>query len=69
MQGGLPGFAVIGATGAAKHAADRVKTALAAVGVPLPQARVLVSLAPADLAKYGRPLRPRARGRDPAPAG
>lgn len=53
VGGGLPGFAVIGASGAAKHAGDRVKTALAAVGVPLPQARVLVSLAPADLAKSG----------------
>ena len=53
VTGGLPAFVVIGATGAAKNAADRVKTALAAVGVPLPQARVLVSLAPADLAKSG----------------
>ncbi|MGH8902887.1 MAG: YifB family Mg chelatase-like AAA ATPase [Egibacteraceae bacterium] len=51
---GLPGFHVIGSSGsAASQAADRVRTALAAVGVTLPSRKALVSLAPADVPKAG----------------
>lgn len=51
---GLPGFSVIGSSGsAAFQAADRVKTALAAIGVSLPARKTLVSLAPADVPKAG----------------
>lgn len=51
---GLPGFHVIGSSGsAAGQAADRVRTALAAVGVTLPSRKALVSLAPADVPKAG----------------
>ena len=51
---GLPGFHVIGASGStATQAADRVRAALAAVGVVLPARKVLVSLAPADVPKAG----------------
>lgn len=51
---GLPGFAVIGSSGAAAgQAADRVRTALAAAGVTVPARKVLISLAPADVPKAG----------------
>lgn len=51
---GLPGFSVIGSSGSAAYqAADRVKTALAAIGVTLPARKTLVSLAPADVPKAG----------------
>ncbi|MBA2529522.1 MAG: hypothetical protein H0V19_06090 [Euzebyales bacterium] len=51
---GLPGFFVIGSSGApASQAAHRVRTALAAIGVALPARKVLVSLAPADVPKAG----------------
>jgi magnesium chelatase family protein len=51
---GLPGLHLIGSSGAAaREAADRVKTALTAVGVVLPQRKALVSLAPAEVPKAG----------------
>lgn len=50
---GLPGISVIGSSRAAGQSAERVKTALKSVGVTLPQCKVLVSLAPADLPKGG----------------
>jgi magnesium chelatase family protein len=51
---GLPGLHIIGAAGeAAGHAANRVRTALAAAGWPLPQRKALVSLSPADVPKAG----------------
>ncbi|MBW3602485.1 MAG: YifB family Mg chelatase-like AAA ATPase [Actinobacteria bacterium] len=51
---GLPGFHVIGSSGsAARESADRVRTALASLGVFLPSRKVLVSLAPADVPKAG----------------
>lgn len=51
---GLPLFTVIGSSGsAARQAADRVRTALGAIGVTLPSRKVLVSLAPADVPKAG----------------
>ena len=54
VGGGLPTWSVIGATGGpAGHAADRVRTALAAAGVTVPNRKVLVSLAPADVPKAG----------------
>lgn len=54
VASGLPGFHLIGSSGtAARQAADRVRTALAAVGVSLPQRKVLVSLAPAEVPKAG----------------
>lgn len=51
---GLPGFAVIGSSGAAaREATDRVRTALVASGYPLRARKVLLSLAPADVPKAG----------------
>lgn len=51
---GLPGFHVIGSSGsAAREAADRVRAALSAVGARLPQRKILVSLAPAEVPKAG----------------
>lgn len=51
---GLPGFSVIGSSGAAAgQAADRVRTGLAAAGVQVPPRKVLISLAPADVPKAG----------------
>lgn len=52
--GGLPGFTVLGASGAAgREAAERVRAALAATGVSIGARKVLTSLAPAELAKSG----------------
>lgn len=54
MSSGLPGVHVIGSSGsAAREASDRVRAALAAVGLPLPQRKILMSLAPADVPKAG----------------
>ncbi|CAN5757701.1 YifB family Mg chelatase-like AAA ATPase [soil metagenome] len=54
VAGGLPGLHVIGSAGsAAREATDRVKTALAAIGVTLPSRKALVSLAPAEIPKAG----------------
>lgn len=51
---GLPGFTVIGSSGAAAgQAADRVRAALGATGVRLPAQKALLSLAPADVPKAG----------------
>lgn len=51
---GLPGFCVIGSSGAAAgQAADRVRTALSAAGVQVPARKMLISLAPADVPKAG----------------
>lgn len=51
---GLPGFGVIGSSGgAAREAAERVRTALLTVDPSLARAKILVSLAPADLPKVG----------------
>lgn len=51
---GLPGLSVIGSSGAAaREAADRVRTALRALGVTWPNQKVLVSLAPAEVPKVG----------------
>ena len=54
VSGGLPGFHVIGSSGApAREAADRVRTALAASGLAVGSRKVLISLAPADVPKLG----------------
>lgn len=51
---GLPGFSVLGVTGpAGGQAVERVKAALATVGCHVGQRKVLVNLAPADVAKRG----------------
>lgn len=51
---GLPGFSVIGSSGAAAgQAAERVRTALLATGVPVGSRKLLISLAPADVPKAG----------------
>lgn len=51
---GLPGLHIIGANGAvAGHAANRVRTAMAAAGCALPPRKALVSLSPADVPKAG----------------
>jgi magnesium chelatase family protein len=51
---GLPGFSVIGSSGAAaSQASHRVRTALNAVGMTLSSRKFLVSLAPADVPKAG----------------
>lgn len=54
VASGLPGLHVIGAGGTGtRDAADRVRTALGAVGTTLPARKALVSLAPADVPKAG----------------
>jgi Predicted ATPase with chaperone activity len=54
LAGGLPTFQVAGAQeGALRDLRDRVQSALSALGLPFPQGRVTVNLAPADLPKRG----------------
>ena len=54
VGGGLPGFHIIGSSGApAREAADRVRAALSSSGVSIGARKVLVSLAPADVSKVG----------------
>ncbi|MGI8575169.1 MAG: ATP-binding protein, partial [Egibacteraceae bacterium] len=54
VGGGLPGFGVIGSSGAAaREAADRVRVALAAIDACPTTRKVLLSLAPADVPKAG----------------
>jgi magnesium chelatase family protein len=51
---GLPGVSIIGSSGSAgREAAERVRTALTASAMGLPNRKALVSLAPADVAKSG----------------
>src|SRR5512138_605185 len=51
---GLPGFHLVGmAVGAVQEAKVRVMATIRNVGVKLPQRRVVVNLAPADLRKEG----------------
>ena len=51
---GLPAFLVVGlADKAVGESRDRVRAALTSIGLSLPPKRVLVNLAPADLAKEG----------------
>ena len=54
ISSGLPAFLVVGLPDkAVGEARERVRAALAAMGLSLPPRRVLVNLAPADLAKEG----------------
>lgn len=54
ISAGLPGFHVIGSSGAAaREGAERVRSALAATQLAVAGRKVLVSLAPADLPKQG----------------
>ena len=54
LAGGLPTFQVTGAQeGALRDLRDRVQSALSAQGLPFPQGRITVNLAPADLPKRG----------------
>ena len=51
---GLPGFQLVGLSDASgRDARERVRSALRNSGFRLPQSRVVVSLAPADLPKQG----------------
>jgi magnesium chelatase family protein len=54
LSSGLPAFLVVGlADKAVGESRERVRAALTALGLSLPAKRVLVNLAPADLAKEG----------------
>ena len=53
-QPGTPSFTVVGmAQTAVREARDRVRSAIKNVGLKYPQGRLVVNLAPADLAKHG----------------
>ena len=57
LPGGLPGFTIVGMPEiAVREARDRVKSAITNSGLDFPLGRVLVNLAPADLAKEGARL-------------
>ncbi|MEM7404980.1 MAG: YifB family Mg chelatase-like AAA ATPase [Pseudomonadota bacterium] len=54
LQGGLPGFTLVGLPAAAvRESRDRIKSAIRNCGFKLPQRRIVVNLAPADLPKEG----------------
>jgi len=54
MGGGLPAFTVVGLPDkAVAESRERVRAALAAIGLGLPPKRITVNLAPADLPKEG----------------
>lgn len=54
FQTGTPSFALVGmAQKAVREARDRVRSAIRSVGLKFPQGRLVVNLAPADLAKHG----------------
>ncbi len=54
LASGLPAFTVVGlAEGAVREGRERVHAALRNVGYPLPQRRITVNLAPADVKKEG----------------
>ena len=54
VASGAPAFAVVGLPdNAVKESKERVRAALAAIGLALPGKRITVNLAPADLAKEG----------------
>ena len=54
FQAGTPCFTLVGmAQKAVREARDRVRSAIKNVGFKYPQGRVVVNLAPADLAKHG----------------
>ncbi len=54
LPGGLPGFTLVGLPETAvREARDRVKSAIQNCGMDFPQGKVVVNLAPAELAKEG----------------
>ena len=54
FQPGTPSFSLVGmAQKAVREARDRVRSAIKNIGLKYPQGRVVVNLAPADLAKHG----------------
>jgi magnesium chelatase family protein len=54
MAGGLPAFAIVGLPDkSVAESKERVRGALTAIGLALPGKRIIVNLAPADLAKEG----------------
>ena len=54
LSPGLPAFSIVGLPDkAVSEARDRVRTALASMGIALPSKRVTVNLSPADLPKEG----------------
>ena len=54
FQPGSPSFTLVGmAQKAVREARDRVRSAIKSVGLDFPQGRLVVNLAPADLAKHG----------------
>ena len=54
---GLPNFIVVGlADKAVAESRERVRNAIAAIGLSLPPKRITVNLSPADLPKEGVPL-------------
>lgn len=54
VTGGIPAFVVVGlADKAVGESRERVRAAFASLGLALPEGRVIVSLAPADLPKEG----------------
>ena len=57
ISGGLPGFAIVGLPDAAvREARDRVRAALLSSGLPWPNQRVTVNLAPSSIRKAGSGL-------------
>jgi magnesium chelatase family protein len=54
LSAGLPSFTIVGlADKAVAESRERVRAALAAMGLALPPKRITVNLAPADIAKEG----------------
>lgn len=54
LSGGLPSFSVVGMPETAvRESKDRVRSAIICSGLPYPQERITVSLAPADMRKTG----------------
>ncbi|GAA2523240.1 YifB family Mg chelatase-like AAA ATPase [Rarobacter incanus] len=54
LGSGIPGLTIVGLPDASlSEAKDRVRAAMASTGVPLPQRRITVNLAPASLPKRG----------------
>ncbi|NND91291.1 MAG: YifB family Mg chelatase-like AAA ATPase [Granulosicoccus sp.] len=54
IGGGLPGMSIVGLPqSAVRESKDRVKAAIQHMGLPFPQVRIIVNLAPADLPKRG----------------
>ncbi|MFB3078818.1 MAG: magnesium chelatase domain-containing protein, partial [Lysobacterales bacterium] len=54
LAAGLPGLSIVGlAETAVKESKDRVRAAITNAGLKVPDRRIVVSLAPADLPKSG----------------